>query len=95
VTDWRDGVERLRAGTAGRVLAPELERLRRGRRVLFVWPVSRRRSQAPWNRAVRIRTRDYRGWLGSDRRLRAIGSAPRSTWPRRRSRVRTLLFEVR
>ncbi len=95
VTDWRDGVERLRAGTAERVLAPEIERLPSGRRVLLVWPVVRRRSQAPWNRAVRIRTREWRAWLRAAPRLRAIGSAPRSTWPRRRSRVRTELFQVR
>ena len=95
VTDWRDGVERLRAGTAERVLAPEIARLPRGRRVLLVWPVAQRRSQAPWNRAVRIRTREWRAWLRAEPRLRAIGSAPRSTWPRRRSRVRTELFQVR
>ena len=95
MTDWRDGVERLRAGTAERVLAPEIERLPSGRRVLLVWPVVRRRSQAPWNRAVRIRTREWRAWLRAEPRLRAIGSAPRSTWPRRRSRVRTELFQVR
>jgi hypothetical protein len=42
---------------------------------------------------VRIRTREWRGWLSADPRLRPLGGAPRSTWPRRRSRVRTLLFE--
>ena len=31
-------------------------------------PVYRRRSQAPWNRAVRIRTREWRAWLRADPR---------------------------
>ena len=93
LTDWRDGVARLRAGTAERVLAPRVDRLAPGRRILLVMPVHRRLSQAPWNRAVRIRTREWRGWLSADPRLRSLGGAPRSTWPRRRSRVRTLLFE--
>jgi hypothetical protein len=94
VTDWRDGVERLRAGTAERVLAPLVDRLAPGRRVLLVWPVFRRRSPAPWHRAVRSRTREWRAWLRAAPRLRAIGAAPRSTWPPRRSRVRTQLFET-
>ena len=93
VTDWRDGVERMRAGTAERVLAPAVAALPRGRRILLVVPVVRRLSQAPWNRAVRVRTREWRAWLRSDRRLRSLGRAPRSTWPQRRSAVRTELFE--
>jgi len=95
LTDWRDGVARLRAGSAERVLAPLVDRLAPGRRVLLVMPVYRRPSQAPWSRAVRIRTRDWRAWLRADRRLRSLGSAPRSTFPKRRTGVRTQLFEVR
>ena len=95
LTDWRDGVAWLRAGHAERVLAPLVGRLARGRRVLLVTPVTRRRSPAPWNRAVRARTREWRAWLRADRRLRPIGRAPRSTFPPRRSQVRTQLFEVR
>jgi mannosyltransferase len=95
LTDWRDGVARLRAAGAGRVLAPVVDRLAPGRRVLLVMPVYRGLSQAPWSRAVRIRTREWRAWLRGDPSLRVIGSAPRSTFPRRRSDVRTQLFEVR
>jgi hypothetical protein len=95
LTDWRDGLARLRAGHAERVLAPLVDRLASGRRVLLVIPVTRRRSPAPWQRAVRIRTREWRAWLRADRRLRSIGHAPRSTFPPRRSEVRTQLFEVR
>ena len=94
LTDWRDGVARLRAGSAERVLAPLVDRMAPGRRVLLVMPVYRRLSQAPWSRAVRIRTRDWRAWLRANPRLRSLGSAPRSTFPPRRSGVRTQLFEV-
>jgi mannosyltransferase len=94
VTDWRDGVARLRAGRARFVLAPRLRQLARGQRVLLVMPVYRNLSQAPWNRAVRIRTREWRAWLRTDPRLRSLGRAPRSTWPQRRSEVRTQLFET-
>ena len=95
LTDWRDGVARLRAGSAERVLGPLVDRLAPGRRVLLVMPVYRRLSQAPWSRAVRIRTREWRAWLRADPRLRSLGQAPRSTFPPRRSGVRTQLFEVR
>jgi hypothetical protein len=77
------------------VLAPVVDRLAPGRRVLLVMPVYRGLSQAPWSRAVRIRTREWRAWLRGDPSLRVIGSAPRSTFPRRRSDVRKQLFEVR
>ena len=73
VADWQDGVARLRAGTAERVLAPYVGRLAPGRRVLLVTPVYGRLSQAPWNRAVRSRTRDWRAWLRSDPGLRSLG----------------------
>jgi len=94
MADWQDGVARLRAGTAERVLALHVGRLAPGRRVLLVTPVVTRRSSAPWNRAVRIRTRDWRAWLHADPDLRPLGRAPRSTWPPRRSRVQTELFET-
>ncbi len=93
VTDWRDGLARLRGGRAAFVLGPEIRRLARGRRVLLVTPVFQRLSQAPWNRAVRIRTREWRAWLAAHPALRPLGPAPRAPWPRPRSGVRTQLFE--
>ena len=96
VTDWRDGMQRLRRGRPGRDLLPLLDRLGPGRRVLLVTPVAgRRRSQAPWSRTVRVRTREWRAVLRGDPRLRSIGAAPRSTFPHRRSAVRAEVFEVR
>ena len=94
LTDWRDGVERLRAGRAEHVLAPLVDRLAPGRRILLILPVDVH-SQAEWSRTIRVRTREWRDWLRADRALRPLGRAPRSTWPPRRSRVRAELFEVR
>ena len=93
VTDWRDGLARLRGGRAAFVLGPEIRRLPRGRRVLLVTPVFQHLSQAPWNRAVRIRTREWRAWLAAHPALRSLGPAPHAPWPRPRSGVRTQLFE--
>jgi hypothetical protein len=62
--------------------------------VLLVMPVYHHNlSEAPWNRAVRSRTREWRAWLRGNPALRSLGSAPRSTWPPRHSDVRTQLFE--
>lgn len=93
-TDWRDGVARLRTGQAERRLAPLVARLPRGRRILLVTPVALR-SQSPWARAVRVRTREWRAALRGDPRLRSIGAPMRSTLPRPRNTVRGELFEVR
>src|SRR5215210_3123461 len=94
-TDWRDGVARLRAGSAERVLAPLVRGLAPGRRVLLVTPVPGSRSQAPWSRAIRVRTRDWRRRLRADPRLRPLGRRLRTAGPPGRTGVRTLLFEVR
>jgi hypothetical protein len=93
-TDWRDGLARLRAGQAERELLPALARLDGGRRVLIVTPVpGERLSQAPWSRAVRIRTREWRAALQSSARVRAIGEV--STLPWRKNTVRAELYEIR
>ncbi|HET6551268.1 MAG TPA: glycosyltransferase family 39 protein [Solirubrobacter sp.] len=93
-TDWRDGLERLRAGHAETTLLPEIGRLERGRRILIVTPVPETHpSQAPWGRAVRIRTREWRSALRQSPRVKAIGEV--STLPWRKNAVRAELYEVR
>src|SRR5919206_373486 len=73
MTDWRDGLVRLRHGTAQRELEPLVAHLAAGQRVLLVTPApGGHRSQAPWQRAVRIRTREWRASLRSDPRLHRI-----------------------
>jgi hypothetical protein len=93
-TDWRDGLERLRAGSATRELLPAIESLSRGRRVLIVTPLEPERlSQAPWSRAVRSRTREWRAALGGSSRLRRVGGV--STIPLPKNTVVAELYEVR
>jgi hypothetical protein len=90
MTDWRDALPRVRRATAGRVLLPRLAALAPGRRVVLVAPVTRSRS--PWARAVRRRTREWRGVLRAE--LRPLGATSRPDPARFRSTVRAEIFEV-
>ena len=71
VTDWRDGPERLGATSAERDLAPLLDRLKPGQRVVLVTPIFAdiRRWQAPWTELVRLRSGEWRQHLGNDERF--------------------------
>lgn len=71
VTDWRDGPERLRATTPERHLAPLLDELDPGQRVVLVTPIffDIRRWQAPWTELVRLRSGEWRQHIGNDRRF--------------------------
>src|SRR3954452_23065238 len=97
ITDWRNGLFLLRHGIASRELEPIVEHLVTGQRILLVTPLQggRRRSQSPWLRAVRVRTRGWRRPLHSDPRLRLIGRAPGTAFGGRRSAVRAEVLEVR
>jgi hypothetical protein len=61
VTDWRDGVERLRATSAREDLEPLLDALPAGRRVVLVEPIINNldRWQAPWTELVRVRSTEW------------------------------------
>ena len=92
-TDWRDGLRRLRAGQAERELLPAVAGLDRGRRVLIVTPEpGAKPSQAPWGRAVRVRTREWRAALAASPRLRRVGGV--STIPLPKNTVTAELYEV-
>jgi mannosyltransferase len=96
VTDWRDGLSRMRAGKPGRDLMPLLGRLGPGRRILLVTPIPNRPlSQAPWKRATRARTREWRAALHRDPHLREIEAPRRGPLKHLRSTVRAEVFEVR
>ena len=71
VTDWRDGPERLGATSAERDLAPLLDDLRPGGRVVLVTPIffDLRRWQAPWTELVRVRSGEWRQHLSNDQRF--------------------------
>lgn len=95
VTDWRDGVARMRTATIERDLEPWIGGAPPGRRILLVTPVIERSpGQAPWDRVVRFRSRQWSAALRGDPRLRRIALLPRSTFPRRPSAIRAELFEV-
>ena len=78
VTDWRDGPERLGATSAERDLAPLLDRLKPGRRVVLVTPIfaDLRRWQAPWTELVRLRSGEWRQHLGNDERFAVSNVEP-------------------
>ena len=78
VTDWRDGVRRLRGTTAERDLAPLLARLPRGHRVALVEPIVNDigRWLAPWTELVRVRSTEWRQYVSNDPRLTATAVRP-------------------
>lgn len=78
VTDWRDGVRRLRGTNAPQDLEPLLDALPRGRRIVLVEPIINNLSrwQAPWTELVRVRSTEWRQYLSNDRRLTAVAVRP-------------------
>jgi hypothetical protein len=94
MTDWRYGLSRLKAGKAHRTLLPIVDNLPKGRRILLVTPVDDSGSAA-WERAVRVRTREWRKALKADKRLAPLGAPHRAQLSGRRSPVRAQLYVVR
>ncbi|MGH2967582.1 MAG: hypothetical protein ACRDK0_00755, partial [Solirubrobacteraceae bacterium] len=78
VTDWRDGVRRLRGTTAQRDLEPLLDSLPRGRRIVLVEPIINEigRWLAPWTELVRVRSTEWRQFVSNDPRLTATAVRP-------------------
>jgi hypothetical protein len=94
VTDWRDGLARLRHGHAQTQLEPLVAKLVRGQHILLVTPVpTRHGAHSPWQRAVRARTREWRASLERDPRLHHAGLVPPAALPGR-SAVRAEIFVV-
>jgi hypothetical protein len=78
VTDWRDGVERLRASSPERDLQPILDDLEPGRRLVLVQPIifDLARWRAPWTELVRLRSEEFNQHLTNDPRFRATAIYP-------------------
>jgi hypothetical protein len=97
VTDWRDGVERLGATSARADLAPLVDRLEVGRRLVLVEPTiyDLARWSAPWTRLVRIRSTEWRQYLQGDPRLVAVAVQPVSPLPRRPNAVNATVYVKR
>jgi mannosyltransferase len=91
LTDWRAGLKRLRAGHADDTLMPWIDGLARGQRILLVTPVDAK-GTAPWQRAVRARTREWRSALNHDPSLRPLGPPHHAQLNGRRTPVRAQLY---
>jgi hypothetical protein len=94
VTDWRDGVARMEATSPRRDLAPLLDRVRPGQRVVMLEPdVSRRsRWRAPWTALVRQRSTAWDEWMRNDSRFRVVHLEPPSPFPSRSNPVRAMVL---
>ncbi|HWT24833.1 MAG TPA: glycosyltransferase family 39 protein [Solirubrobacteraceae bacterium] len=94
VTDWRDGVERLRRTSAERDLAPLLDALAPGRRLALVQPIvyDLKPWSAPWTELVRLRSEEWGQFVSTDRRFGATKQAPASVFPRRPNPVRATVY---
>jgi mannosyltransferase len=98
VWDWRDGVKRLQATSPARDLAPIVNSLPVGHRLVLVEPITwlRKSWQAPWTKLVRIRSQEWRQWLSDDPRLRTTAIEPVQFTPPRPNPVRaTVLVKIR
>jgi hypothetical protein len=95
VTDWRDGVRRLRGTTAQRDLEPLLARLPRGSRVVLVEPIVNDigRWLAPWTELVRVRSTEWRQYVFNDPRLTATAVRPADVLPGNNLQRATVLIK--
>ena len=94
VTDWRDGVERLRETSAERDLAPLLDGLRPGQRLALVVPqiYAIGRWSAPWTKLVRLRSEEWLQYLSNDPRLGLTAVVPSSPVPAGPNPVRAQVY---
>ena len=94
VTDWRDGVERLRATSARRDLEPLIRELEPGRRLVLVEPIvyDVERWSAPWTELVRVRSVEWRDHVLADERLRVTSIVPLTSYPERPNPLRATVM---
>ena len=94
VTDWRDGVDRLRATSAERDLAPLLEGLRPGQRLALVVPqiYAIGRWSAPWTKLVRLRSEEWLQHVSNDPRLGLTAVVPANPLPAGPNPVRAQVY---
>jgi mannosyltransferase len=83
VTDWRDGVQRLRRTTAERDLAPLLDALEPGDRLALVVPqiYAIGRWSAPWTEVIRLRSEEWLQFISNDARFGLIDVEPAEPLP--------------
>ena len=94
VTDWRDGVERLRATTPERDLRPVLDAVRPGQRVALIVPTiyALGRWSAPWTELIRLRSEEWLQYLSNDRRFGLTAIEPALPFPASPNPVRARVY---
>jgi mannosyltransferase len=94
VTDWRDGVERLRATSAERDLAPLIDSLAPGQRLALVVPqiYALGRWSAPWTELVRLRSEEWLQHVSNDPRLGLTAVEPADPFPSSPNPVRAQVY---
>ncbi|MEA2312330.1 MAG: mannosyltransferase, partial [Solirubrobacteraceae bacterium] len=93
VTDWRDGVQRLRGTNAQQDLAPLMNRMHSGQRLVLVEPVVNdiARWLAPWTELVRVRSTEWRQFVSNDPRFTATALRP-STFTTHSNQLRAMVL---
>ncbi|HEX8744452.1 MAG TPA: hypothetical protein VF712_15090 [Thermoleophilaceae bacterium] len=98
VTDWRDGLDRLRAADQPAAIEPVLRGVGSRQRLVLIRPIVRGQFgwRAPWTRLVRIRSGQIQRALARDERFREVGTYRGRTLVRsRRVGVVATLYERR
>ncbi len=72
VADWRNALERMEATSAATDLAPLVDALPGGRRLLLVCQTTPDRPDRPWFRLMGERCAEWKAWLSGDPRLRPL-----------------------
>ncbi len=94
VWDWRDGVERLDATSPERDLAPLIDAMPAGSRIVLVEPITwtLNRWRAPWTKLVRIRSKEWAQFLSNDPRLKVSAIQPTNFTPPRPNPVQATVM---
>src|SRR3954453_5553294 len=98
VWDWRDGVSRLQATNPAKDLAPLINSLKPGTRVVLVQPLTWtiNRWRAPWTSLVRLRSKEWAQAISNDTRLQVTSIQPQDFTPPRPNPVQaTVLVKTR
>ena len=94
VTDWRDGVQRLRETTPERDLEPVLDAMRPGQRLALVVPTvyALGRWSAPWTELVRLRSEEWLQFISNDPRFGLTTIEPPDPFPASPNPVRARVY---
>jgi len=72
VADWRDALDRMEATSAATDLAPLVDSMPGGSRLLLVCKTILEPPERPWFRIMEERCAEWKSWLGADPRVRPV-----------------------